>query len=473
MSMQHYLRSHVGSVVLVLSLLAPSLSAQTTAFPGAEGFGKFASGGRGGEVIEVTNLNDSGPGSLRDALGVRGPRTVVFRVSGTIRLLEPLVIRNGNLTIAGQTSPGDGICTRDYTVRVEADNVIIRHLRFRLGDSTRLADDAFSGGVFSERVFRNIIIDHCSMSWGIDECSSFYDVADFTMQWCFITESLNHSFHPKGDHGYGGIWGGYRASFHHNLFAHHTSRTPRFNGSRYLKSAERSLVDFRNNVIYNWGFNSAYGGENGRQNVVANYYKYGPGTHSSVRGRILQPTDSVGDWYVAENFVWGDTTISSDNWNGGVQGEYAKAQKRRRRVTPFLSDSVTVQTPQEAFELVLAHGGATLPRRDRVDERIAKEVRTGTAHFGGIWGVRRGIIDSQDNAGGWPELAALPAPLDTDRDGIPDEWERRSGLDPDNPRDGAIITAGGYSNLENYLNSLTGNDCTPASPEVGERPFVR
>jgi pectate lyase len=461
---------HLFSVCILLPWAV--LGAQTKAFPGAEGFGRFATGGRGGEVIEVTTLADSGSGTLRNALAAAGPRTVVFRVAGTIRLRQPLVIHNGDLTVAGHTSPGDGICVRDYPVRVEADNVIIRFLRFRLGDVTRVADDALSGGVVVDRVFRNIIVDHCSMSWGIDECSSFYDVADFTMQWCFITESLDHSYHPKGDHGYGGIWGGYRSSFHHNLFAHHTSRNPRFNGSRYGKPGDTSLVDFRNNVIYNWGFNSAYGGEAGHQNVVANYYKYGPATHSAVRNRILQPTDVSGTWYVAGNFVWGDTAVTADNWNGGVQGEYAKAQKERRRLTPFRSDSVTTQAPESAFDLVLAHAGATLPRRDQIDVRIENEVHTGTAHFGGRWGAHRGIIDSQKDVGGWPNLGSAPAPEDTDHDGIPDDWERRMGLNPGDARDGASITSTGYSNLETYLNELTLNEHTLQPPDVGEHSTV-
>lgn len=462
----------------VIVLLIPhsafllGLGAQTTAFPGAEGFGRFASGGRGGEVIEVTNLADSGEGTLRSALTTAGARTVVFRVGGTIRLRQPLVIRHGDLTVAGQTASGDGICVRDYTVSVEADNVIIRFVRFRLGDVTRVPDDAFSGGVVVNRVFRNIIIDHCSMSWGIDECSSFYDVADFTMQWCFITESLDHSYHPKGDHGYGGIWGGYRSSFHHNLFAHHTSRNPRFNGSRYGRPGDTSLVDFRNNVIYNWGFNSAYGGEGGHQNIVANYYKYGPATHSAVRSRILQPMDASGIWYVAGNFVWGDTAITADNWNGGVQGEYAEAQKARRRLIPFWCDSLMTQTPERAYEYVLVRAGATLPRRDPIDVRIENEVRTGTAHYGGQWGAGRGIIDSQNDVGGWPTLASAPAPEDTDHDGIPDASERRMGLDPDDARDGAAITPTGYSNLETYLNSLTRNEYTLPHPDADEHETV-
>jgi len=443
------------SNILIATLLIPgAIAAQVSAFPGAAGFGKFATGGRGGKVINVRNLNDSGPGSFRSAIDERGPRTIVFRISGTIQLITPLVIRNGDLTIAGQTAPGDGICIRDRGVLVAADNVIIRFLRFRLGNSTHAVEDALSGEVDRRNIFRNILIDHCSMSWGIDECASFYDVTDFTMQWCFITESLDRSYHPKGAHGYASILGGLRSSFHHNLFAHHTSRNPRFNGVRESALRDSSLVDFRNNIIYNWGFNSAYGGEKGSQNVVANYYKYGPATKPGVRYRILEPSDSLGDWYVAENFVWNNEAITSDNWNGGIQGEFASAQKRKRRLVPFLFDSMETDTPQKAFELVLAHGGASLPTRDMVDERIVHEVKSGVATFGGSWGVSSGIIDSQDDAGGWPILRSTVPPADSDGDGIPDEWELDNGLSRLDPQDGAIIGGDGYSNLEHYLNSL-------------------
>ncbi|GAB4378754.1 MAG: pectate lyase [Calditrichia bacterium] len=432
-------------IMNILGLLAQATSFCQTmplAFPGAEGYGRFTSGGRGGEVIEVTNLNDRGAGSLRAAIETPGPRTIVFRVSGNIRLESDLIVKEGNLTIAGQSAPGDGICIRDYPVIVDADNVIIRFLRIRLGDIHELQADALSV------LFRkDIMIDHCSLSWGIDEVASLWDDENSTLQWCIISESLNRSYHSKGAHGYGGIWGGKGASFHHNLLAHHSSRTPRFNGSRYHGEPEKERVDFRNNVIYNWGENSAYGGEGGYYNIVANYYKYGPA--SRHKNRIVEPYDGTGKWYIAQNFVFGFPEITRDNWAGGVQGEF---WKECRVDTPFSAAPVITHTAEEAYSLVLSNAGAILPRRDLVDQRIIREVRNGTATFGRLG---NGIIDSQTDVGSWPPLRSEPAPPDSDHDGMPDDWEKNHGLNPADPADrNGDPDGNGYTNLEEYLNGL-------------------
>ncbi|RQV95122.1 MAG: pectate lyase [Calditrichaeota bacterium] len=431
---------------LFISLFIYSVYSQPAAFPGAEGFGAQTSGGRGGAVIEVTNLKDDGPGSFRAAIETKGPRTIIFKISGNIILKSPLEIKNDSLTIAGQTAPGDGICLRDYPTDIEADNVIIRFLRFRLGDINKLPEDALS---ITGR--KNIIIDHCSMSWGIDENASFYDNEKATVQWCMISESLHDSYHHKGKHGYGGIWGGKSVSFHHNLIAHNASRNPRFNGSRYHGQPDREMVDFRNNVIYNWGENSAYGGEGGQHNIIANYYKAGPA--SKHKNRIVQPWNNLGKWYIDGNYVYEFPDITADNWKGGVQPlEKIMAQRMEK---PFMVPGPQTQNAECAFELVLKYCGAVLPKRDTVDERIVMEVKTGSATYGGKWGEHSGIIDSQQDVGGWPVLDSTEPPVDSDHDGMPDDWEDKNGLDKHNPEDrNKYLQGDGYTALEYYLNSL-------------------
>ena len=441
-------------VLLICTFFLNSFSSihslpQKLAFPGAEGSGKYTTGGRGGKVIYVTNLNDDGEGSLRAAINDPVTRTIVFAVSGTIFLQSGLEIKHGNLTLAGQTAPGDGICIAGYPVNLEADNIIIRFLRFRLGDINKVTGDAMGA-----QHHQNIIIDHCSFSWATDEDASFYRNRNFTLQWCIISESLNNSVHFKGEHGYGGIWGGHVVSFHHNLFAHNTSRNPRFNGSR---RSQAEIVDFRNNVIYNWGFNNIYGGEEGFYNIVGNYYKAGPATSQKSRNRIVNITTSMsydyGKFYVIDNHTESSTVVSADNWNGGVDTEAIIDSVRAGE--PFEHIPIKHQTAQEAFESVLKHAGASLVR-DAVDERIIQEVRTGTASYGTQFrGGGKGIIDSQSDVGGWPVLNSKPAPADTDGDGMPDNWEVKNHLNPNDSSDGQILMLNQeYTNLEVYINSI-------------------
>ncbi|WP_205500018.1 FlgD immunoglobulin-like domain containing protein [Rufibacter psychrotolerans] len=450
----------------LLGCLGAPLQAQQLAFPGAEGFGRHATGGRGGAVIEVTNLNDSGPGSLRAAINASGARTVVFRVSGTIALASNLTIKNPNLTLAGQTAPGDGITIKNYPVSIDADNVIVRYLRFRMGDEAQQEADAFGG-----RFHKNIIVDHCSMSWSTDECVSFYANENFTMQWCIIAESLRNSAHSKGAHGYGGIWGGKNASFHHNLMAHHDSRNPRLGEEAGKAFALTDLVDVRNNLFYNWGNNSIYGGEAMNVNIVNNYYKPGPVTTKKERifsidknkNEGTEVYDIWGKFFIDGNFVEGSTRATNDNWAYGVfnqfhssYGTVPEADKAAMRLSsPHpIQGNVTTHTPQEAYDLILNKAGASL-KRDAVDVRIVDNVRNKTFTAPGSNGSTNGIIDSQTDVGGWPTLQSAPAPEDTDKDGMPNAWETERGLNPNNPDDrNGDPNDDGFTNLEEYLNSL-------------------
>ena len=416
------------------------------AFPGVEGFGKYTVGGRGGKVIEVTNLNGAGPGSFRAAVSAKGPRTIVFRVSGTIALESELKIREPYVTIAGQTAPGHGICIKNYQVNFDTSQVIMRYRRFRPGDEKGKEQDAFGGAG------NQIVVDHCSASWGVDETFSINKAANLTVQWCLVSESLYHSIHKKGNHGYGGLWGGPGGSWHHNILAHHSSWNPRASGN-----VDSGLMDCRNNVIYNWGFNSAYGGELWPRNWINNYYKSGAATDDEVRGRIFLQKDPRGKMFAAGNFVAGFPAISADNWNGGINfapdGE--TTEKTLCVDRPFVVAPVTTQSAEVAYGLVLAQAGASRAR-DAEDRRVVEEIRTGTATFGASYkGGGKGIIDLQKDVGGWPELRSLPALVDTDHDGLPDVWEQAHGLNPQDPADGPrATTPGGYTNLERYLNSL-------------------
>jgi pectate lyase len=426
---------------LTLLLALPHVWGQQLAFPTAEGYGKFTKGGRGGAVYEVTTLNATGPGSLGEAINASGLRTIVFRVGGTIE--GDFRINNDYITIAGQTAPGDGICIKG-SITVDASHVIIRYIRIRANPIVET--DAIWG-----RYNKNIIIDHISASWSSDEVMSLYHNENVTIQWCMITEPCAKG----GDgHRFGGIWGGPYGSHHHNLIAHSDSRNPRWaSGCGYN--------DYRNNVLYNWGYNSCYGAEKEQSgkpqfnfstiNMIANYYKPGPGTDAGVRGRIAEPSTrngeaDAGKWWLSGNVVVGNPTVTEDNWRG-----FARQESYFRLSGPWNAMPINQHSPEEAYTMVLDHAGCSLPLRDTIDKRIIEEVRTGTATYGD-----NGIITYPSDVGGWPLLADGTPPVDSDHDGMPDDWETNNGLDPDNPDDRNNVGPHGYTMLENYLNSLTG-----------------
>lgn len=445
-----------------------SIENRAIAFPGAEGFGKYTTGGRGGRILIVTNLNDDGEGSLRKAATAKGPRIIVFSVSGTIHLQSPLSIKS-DVTIAGQTAPGDGICLADHPISLGGNNIIVRFLRFRLGDKNQNKgmvpgsghDDAFSG-----HGKKNIIIDHCSMSWSTDEVFSVYDGDSTTLQWNLISEPLNYSYHfEEGDkdfekHGYGGIWGGRHLSAHHNLFAHCSSRNPRFAG---VRSTAEEFVDYRNNVIYNWGGNNVYGGEGGNYNIVNNYYKYGPSTSKSVRTRIVNPNREAarsipyGKYYVAGNHVDEGDDVTKNNWLGVHLGNEGSETDKEQTVikNPFPAEVITDQRATVAYELVLKKVGAIFPRRDTLDQRIINDVKNRTGRIIDVQGGYPHGTAYETSKTAWPVLNSLPAPADNDKDGIADVWEKKNGLNPANAGDASIFSLSSvYTNIELYINSL-------------------
>lgn len=482
---------------LALGVSTTPLLAQTPAFPGAEGFARYTTtGGRNGDVYHVTNLNDSGTGSLRDAVS-KSNRFIVFDVSGTIELKSTLKLSKDNITIAGQTAPGDGICLKNYSMQISASNIIVRFIRCRMGDEAQQENDAMWG-----RNESNIIIDHCSMSWSTDECASFYGNKNFTMQWCLISESLTNSVHGKGSHGYGGIWGGEKASFHHNLLAHHNSRTPRLCGSRYTNRAEDELVDLRNNVYYNWGKGPGpYSGEGGSYNMINNYHKPGPATNDNTAGRIFQPNpdsgsseQAAGVWgvfYVNGNFF--DTTsplisekavskaeqTNANNWNGiHPNGTLpAGGVNAIKSTAEFEVIQPTTHTPEVAYNKVALYAGASLSR-DAVDLRIITDVMSGTYSYEGSNGSSGGIIDSQSDVMGWPTLVTRNSIKDANNDGIADDWAA------ENMPSGATYKTkheSGYTYLEMYANSLvehimkdgvSGGEITPNN-DFGDASLIK
>ena len=456
------------------------------AFPGAEGGGMYTTGGRGGKIYHVTTLADGNtPGTFRYAVSQSGARIVVFDVAGTITLESDLPIQRGDLTIAGQTAPGDGICIKGGTVNIKANNIIIRFVRFRLGDESPFLNDG-SDCIWG-RYNENIILDHCPMSWSVDEVASFYANRNFTMQWCVVAESMCNAGHDKGSHGYGGIWGGKNASFHHNLLAHNKSRNARIDhpeiylqngGATDYRPTHRGHVDYRNNVIYNWGDNSTYGGEDGWFNIVGNYYKPGPaskdrkyfvdanGFYNSSKTQY-----NYARMYVAGN-VHTECPAFTDNQQSGIFLHDGSATGNAGtmfmdKLLPIKYNDektcyVSSHTAEEAFEQVMAYVGASL-HRDAVDDHIVKDALSRSATYPtGSRGSTGGIIDSQKDVGGWPVLKATDEELaiasaDMDGDGIPDYYEELFGLNPADPTDAnekTLDPQGIYPNIEVYFHYL-------------------
>ena len=451
------------------------------AFPGAEGGGMYVTGGRGGEVYHVTNLNDSGTGSLRYGIenGSR-PLTIVFDVAGIIPLEKALKVTKGDVTIAGQTAPGDGICLKNYNFRIHANNVIVRYIRCRMGDEKKTEDDAMNLYTGSNDL-HDVIIDHCSLSWSTDECGTFYGMTGFSLQWCILSESLLNSVHGKGKHGYGGIWGGTDASYHHNLLAHHYSRNPRLDHD-YV-STLKGPVTLVNNVIYNWGDNSTYGGESAndageykKYNLINNYYKPGPATVSG-KYRFIDPwtkacdnctkatgstTIVPGHFYMNGNVFSTNDDWSADNWKGTTASDAVISVIRAASAFKPSAGShyLTVQSAGDAYTAVLSYAGASL-KRDRVDARVTKETREGNFTYKGSNGGDKGFIDTQADVGGWPEYTATDAEKaalkDSDGDGMSDAFEDDFGLNRNDASDGPAKTLdkhGRYTNLELYFHYL-------------------
>lgn len=429
-----------------------------------QGGGKNVTGGDRGTIYRVSSLEDSTDpntglptaGTLRYAVTQTGARRVIFTLSGTIHLNRELRIKNSNITIDGQSAPGDGICIADYPLVIDADNVIVRFLRVRLGDASNTEADAVS-----VNDSKGVVLDHLSCSWSVDECVSCYGNTDFTMQYCIVSESLKESVHGKGSHGYGGIWGGTNASFHHNLLAHHDSRNPRFDHD-YVNTQCAGPIDYVNNVVYNWGGNAAYGGEGtnkgagGRHiNFVNNYYKPGPSTNSKVQTRLVDPWTSCSNCeaspggtvqapkiYLVGNTMTSSTEVTGDNWKGSTKTKSVAGTDKRW--TEGLTALESEQSAEAAYSTVLAKAGCSL-HRDAVDARICKDVADGTG----------ALINTQTQVGGWPELETQTKQTDADFDGIPDAWETQFGLDPKDPTDAHTITmVTGYTNLEVYMRHL-------------------
>jgi len=424
---------------------------QQLAFPGAEGYGRLAQGGRGGDVYHVITLSDAGPGSLREGLRTAsGPRTIVFDLSGTIELKQPLTVDKSYITIAGQSAPGDGICIKDQTFRiVKASHVIVRYVRFRLGDENKPRPSG--PDCMNTTDVDHVIFDHLSVSWGIDGNHDLRRGGNFTLQWSIYSEALNDSLHEKGSHA---MLASFRdltdgISLHHNLFASSRERHPTLAGSP--RTRPDAIADFRNNVVYNLSGATNLG--NCRINVINNYYQPGPNTPPDAKP-LAAKTENEGALraFLSGNVFVGSPALTANNdqaidftrWNKGGYLQTSLAAIRSNQEFDVGPARPATDTAVVAYERVLHDAGAA-HARDAADTRLVDGVRAGTHR----------MINSQQEVGGWPKLRSQAPPMDTDRDGMPDAWEQQHGLDPANPSDGPRDRDGdGYTNPEEYLNQL-------------------
>ncbi|MBQ8941925.1 MAG: hypothetical protein IJ062_08805 [Firmicutes bacterium] len=463
--------SLLAAMFIMGNFTAVNAESKILAFPGAEGGGMFASGGRGGEVYVVTTLADYDPetempieGTFRDAVS-KDNRIVVFNVSGVIDLKAPMRIHGKNITIAGQSAPGNGITLYGYETNMSlAENVILRYMRFRPGAKNVHRGDSMDA--LWGRGMKNMIVDHVSASWSTDETLSLYRAENMTVQWSIISESLAMSGHTKGRHGYGAIWGGVNTTYHHNLIANHTSRNPRMGGGTPEADDNDHIANFdiRNNVIYNWGFNTCYGGGRANTNFVYNYEKPGPGTRDEVRDRVIDcgEKNKPGGFYVFGNVLEGNKEVSEDNSKGIYIAEDAKefTTIADKEFDVEAAKHVHTDTPEQAYKLVLAKAGAVYPKRDALDARIIAEVKNDTGRFSNL----------DEQVGGLPftEEIHRPEDFDKDLDGIADEWELAHGLDPKDKSDSRLLCQdmSGYTNIEVYLNSLVDMNYAPQNPSV-------
>lgn len=448
------LKERVGIILsLWIGIGTVTLQAQTLAFPGAEGSGRFATGGRGGDVYEVTNLNNSGTGSIVDAVS-SGNRTIVFRVSGTIELGSTILKPKANTTIAGQTAPGDGICLKGR-IQIKYSNIIIRYLRVRVDAGAANS----SGDAIDIESGKNIMIDHVSASYARDEGISCQETSDsVTVQWSIISEALTFESHSYGSLVRGDY--GDQKTYHHNLYAHNNGRLPR--PGNYTAASLDSLglfFDFRNNVVYNWaGSSPGYNADSdpiSHYNFIGNVYILGPESNTSSKLFKEDAYNAYG--YFADNMFNG--SIPDDQWSivkfNGFTADQITAYKQRSYLIPM--EPVTTTSPGQAYTEVLAGAGCNFPERDTIDRRIVQDVINQTGHS----------IDSTSHQpeGGWPLLSSLPAPTDTDQDGMPDDWETANGLNPADATDRNLVTENGYTQLENYLNGLLESGSERIKPE--------